>query len=136
MEEYRLQRCSFHGFYACRNSTCEKQSSKDILKVVVIVGSSFTKTPDSDISPNHSQVKLVVVEFQQWGEFREFWRSVPNPAVCGSLRMGKIVFPFLAFSERDLSPSTEHFGVMPSEGGTAVCLVAYYLCTVLWSKRH
>lgn len=52
--------------------------------------------------------------------------------------MGKILFPFCTFTERYLSPSTEHFGVIPSDDGVAVCLVADYLCAVLCvsSERH
>lgn len=45
-------------------------------------------------------------------------------------RVGKITFPFLTFAGRYLSPSMEHFGVMPSDDGVAVCSVAFYLCAV------
>lgn len=48
------------------------------------------------------------------------------------------MFPFLTFTERYLSPSTERFRVLPSDDGVAVCLVADYLCAVLCvvSERH
>lgn len=68
------------------------------------------------------------------GRIRKFWRLAANDI----LRMEKIAFLFLTFTERYLSPSTEHFALEPSDDGVAVLLVAYYLRTVfcVMSKCH